>query len=64
VSGGLIPEDAVRIESHMSRLHEGQGPVDLGLFVFELVLTQGDIEPARVKERSALEAISVKVVWS
>jgi hypothetical protein len=64
MSGGLIPEDAVCIESHMFRLHKGQGPVDLGLFVLELVLTQGDIEPARVKEHSALEAISVKVVRS
>src|SRR5882762_7081976 len=64
VSGGLILEDAVRIESRMSGLHEGQGPVDLGLFILELVLAQGDVEPARVQECSAPEAISVKVIQS
>jgi hypothetical protein len=46
VSGGLILEDAVRIKSCTSGLHEGQGPVDLGLFILELVLAQGDVELA------------------
>ena len=64
MSGGLISEDAVRIESCMSRLYEAQGPVDLGLFVLELVLAQGDVEPARVKECLDPEVISVKVIRS
>jgi hypothetical protein len=46
MSSGLIPEDAVCIETCTSGLHEGQGPVDLGLFVLELVLAQGDVEVA------------------
>ena len=61
--GGLTSEDAVYIESHTSGLHAGQDPVDLGLFILELVLAQGDVKPVRVKERPALNAISIKVIW-
>src|SRR6267154_4226133 len=63
MSEGLISDDAVCIESHTSGLHEGQGPVDLGLFIFELVLTQGDVKPARVKECPAFNTIFIKVIW-
>jgi len=61
--GRLALEDAVRIESRMSGLHEGQCPVDLGLFILELVLTQGDVKPAQVKECLAFNTISIKVIW-
>jgi hypothetical protein len=45
VTGGLILEDTVCIESRTSELHERQSPVNLGLFVLELVLAQRNVEP-------------------
>jgi hypothetical protein len=50
------------MEHHLSGLHEGQGPVDLGLVIPEFIFAQGDVEPTRVEEGSALEAVSVKVI--
>jgi hypothetical protein len=44
--GGFILEDAVYIESHTSGCHERQSPVNLGLFILELVLAQGNVELA------------------
>jgi hypothetical protein len=50
------------MEHHLSGLHEGQGSVDLGLVIPELIFAQGDVELTRAEEGSALEAVSVKVV--
>jgi hypothetical protein len=60
--GGLISEDAVYIESCMFRLYKGQGLMDLGLFILELVFTQGDVKLAQVKECPALNVIFIKVI--
>src|SRR5882762_2227015 len=42
----FLSEDAIGMESCTPGLHKGEGPVDLGLFICELMLTQGDIESA------------------
>src|SRR5882762_6836619 len=53
----FLSEDAVSMESCTSGLHKGEGAVDLGLFISELMLTYGDIESACIKKGSAFEAI-------
>src|SRR5882762_9641361 len=53
----FVSEDAIGMESCASSLHKGEGSVDLGMFICELMLTQGDIESACIKKGSAFEAI-------
>ena len=58
----LCTQCVVRKGCGVATFEVGQGPVDLGLFIGEVVEGEGDIESAGGKERSAVFAVSVEVV--
>jgi hypothetical protein len=60
---GLCAQCAVGEGCSAAAFKIGQGPVDLGLFVSEVVDGEGDVELAGREERPAAFAVSIEVLW-